>query len=450
MLDKTQTLLVYAGWLEKPGAADPPLLGTIRFDAVRGADAVSFEYAPSWLTSPGGNLFLDPDLHHAEGPQFPAPRRSSFGMLRDAMPDRWGRTLLQRRENAYAAADGRKPRKLTERDFLTELADELRAGGLRFKRSADGPFLTSTAQPVPPLASLRELENSSLSLEDRSSPADVAKLRMLLSPGSSLGGARPKSNVIAPDGTLFIAKFPSCQDDWDVGAWEFVANGLMRACGLRCARASMRRLSRHGATYLSKRFDRRGSARLHFMSAMTALAKTDGEAGSYLDVALFLLEHGARPEEDVRELWRRVAFGIAVSNGDDHLRNHGFLLGSDGWALAPAFDVNPVAYGDVLTTAYGPGGQTAMDLTALIDVAPDYGIPKDAAREDVAAMCATVDGSWRRLAADAGIAKGEVVDMSPAFDMRYKNAPSRLFGFTGAHAADEKRDGSVPVKRRRL
>ncbi len=336
-------LLVYSDW---HGATGPRFLGTLSSEQIRGRESFSFAFDETRLHEGVDVALLDPDLAFYAGRQFPS--KANFGLFLDSCPDRWGRKLIRRREAILASKEGRTPRRLREIDFLLGVYDRTRIGALRFKTDESGPFLDDdTLLPTPPWATLRRLETAAhrLSFDGDTfrSGEEERWLSMLLAPGSSLGGARPKANVLAPDGSLWIAKFPSKADEADIGAWEGVAAVLARAAGLHMAESQTERLSRKGSIFLSKRFDRAGASRIHFASAMTMLGATDGENGerSYLEIADFLTCHGEAPSEDLPELWRRIVFSIAIGNTDDHLRNHGFLLGERGWRLAPAYDVNP-------------------------------------------------------------------------------------------------------------
>lgn len=285
------------------------------------------------------------------GRQFVPLDKAMFGFFADSCPDRWGRVLMKRREAAQAKKEDRKPRELREIDFLLGVYDESRMGALRFKLEENGPFLSDDkGMATPPWANLRTLEEAARAFDKDENALDEKWLKQLIGPGSSLGGARPKATVQGIDGALWIAKFPSKHDEVDSGAWEMVTHDLAVMCNLDVPEAKLEKFSKLGSTFLVKRFDRDGEKRIHFASAMTMLGKTDGASGSdgtsYLDIASFIKSNGAAPNKDLKELWKRIVFNMAVSNTDDHLRNHGFLLTSDGWRLSPLYDVNPSLYGD--------------------------------------------------------------------------------------------------------
>ncbi len=346
MAQDEKTIYVYENWR---GEA-PTLLGRLRCGFVRGQETFSFEYDPAWLTSAESSFSLDPDLALYRGRQYVPLNKQLFGLFSDSCPDRWGRLLMKRKEAIDARKEDRKPRKLTEGDFLLGVYDESRMGALRFSLEEGGEFLSNDkAFATPPWVNLRTLENASIAFENDESGLNEKWLRELLAPGSSLGGARPKATVQATDGALWIAKFPSKHDEYNSGAWEKVVHDLARLCGLDVPESKLETFSKTGSTFLVKRFDRNGSRRIHFASAMTLLGKTDGasaaDGSSYLDLAAFIRANGASPRQDLVELWKRIVFSMAVSNTDDHLRNHGFLLTPTGWRLAPLYDVNPVPSG---------------------------------------------------------------------------------------------------------
>ncbi len=330
---------VYAHW---KGMADPIRMGTLSAQEARGHLTWSFVYDKDWLKSQSQQE-LDPDLQWVGGPQY-SPDKPNFGIFLDSMPDRWGKTLMQRREAILNEEGGRK--RLTDVDYLLGVNDLTRMGGLRFKLEEDGPFLDdNNEKAVPPLAALRELQYAADVVEsDEDSDAVREWVMFLLAPGSSLGGARPKASVSDEEGNLWIAKFPSRQDDMDKGAWEYLAWQLAQDAGIIVPEADLMNVAGKYHTFLSKRFDRESAERIHFASAMTMTGRFEGEEReppSYLELAEFIQFYGASPDEDLQQLWRRIVFNIAISNTDDHMRNHGFIITDEGWRLSPAYDMNP-------------------------------------------------------------------------------------------------------------
>ena len=393
-------------------------LGKLFIDRDKGLQSYSLEFDSTFLSSPYRSTFIDADLVNISGRQFLNPGKELFGFLLDALPDRWGKALINRRERVDAKKDNRRPRQLFAEDYLLAVDDESRMGCLRFKADEKGDFLAVDKKTsVPPFQSLKDLEYAARMYENDEDLFNETWLKILISPGSSLGGARPKATVKAEDGNLWIAKFPSKHDEWDVGAWEMVVTELARLCGLNVPETKLLRLSKYGSTFLTKRFDRNGQDRVPFISAMTALGKTDGETGrldvSYLDIASFLLAYGGNPS-DVKELWRRVVFNIAISNGDDHLRNHGFIIKDKYWSLAPAYDLNPSVNATHLLLGVSEDGNE-MDFDLAIDAAKIYGFSKNEAIEEVENIKKTIGANLEKVAKKCGLGNMEIDYMRPAF-----------------------------------
>lgn len=412
-----RTIFVYADWFEH----EPVLMGELYVENNRGKEVFSFEYDELWLVKNKASVPFDPDLFLYGGRQYTPLDKNLFGIFSDSCPDRWGRMLMKRREIISARKEERKPHALTESDFLLGVYDETRMGALRFALEKGGTFLSQDKSlAAPPWTTLRTLEAASLSFEKEDGDDDEKWLRQLLAPGSSLGGARPKASVQAPDGSLWIAKFPSRHDEWNSGAWEMVVHDLAVRCGLNVPEAKMETFSHTGSTFLVKRFDREGKKRIHFSSAMTLLGKKDGEDGaSYLDIADFIRSNGACPDKDLKELWTRIVFNMAVSNTDDHLRNHGFILGKEGWKLSPLYDVNPSIYGDTLSLAVDQD-DNSIDFNLAIEAAEYYNLDKEEAKKLLLKVVDTVNENWKDTAMKYGLNRRAIQDMSPAFDMKYK------------------------------
>jgi serine/threonine-protein kinase HipA len=420
-LGKNNKIYVYADWI---GLAGPQLMGVLSAVSTRGREIFSFAYDKTWLQN-GHAQQLDPDLGLFGGPQYSQDERDNFGIFLDSAPDRWGRVLMERREAQMAREEVRRPKTLLETDYLLGVHDLHRMGAIRFKNEHDGPFLhADAAMATPPFTKIRTLEEASLQLE-----RDGAETRkdfavwidLLLSPGSSLGGARPKASVIDPKGHLWIAKFPSARDGMDTGGWEAVVNVLASKAGLRVAEGNARRFTQDHHTYLTKRFDRLGTQRIHFASAMTLLGKTDGKAGhtekvSYLDIAEFIMRQGLQPKKDLEELWRRIVFNICVSNSDDHLRNHGFLLEQKGWILSPAYDINPVPHSRGLHLNINETSN-ALDLEICREVAEQFRLKQKEAETIIEKVKESVS-HWHEIARKLGISRSEIVQMEGAFNQK--------------------------------
>lgn len=408
-------ILVFANWMNLGGSV---LMGTLSVAHTKGREVFSFAYDEGWLRK-GDAQSLDPDLQFYTGPQYLNTSKKNFSLFLDSSPDRWGRGLMVRREAIQARLNSRKPKTLFEDDYLLGVFDEHRMGALRFKTEPQGSFLNdNSAMAAPPWASIRELEFASLQLEKNALEDEEALrwLTLLIAPGASLGGARPKASVMDAHGGLWIAKFPSVGDGFDVGGWEMVVNDLGKKAGLNIADGDAKKFNSKNHSFLSKRFDRtKGKERIHFASAMTLLGCTDGEPGvSYLDLVAFIIQHGVNVDKDLEELWRRIIFNIAVKNTDDHLRNHGFMLQQRGWVLSPAFDLNPVPYGRGLTLNISET-DNSLDYDLARSVAKYFRIEKKRGESIIAEVKRSVDG-WREAAKGIGIPKIEQDLMALAFE----------------------------------
>jgi serine/threonine-protein kinase HipA len=376
--------------------------------------SASFEYDAGWLGD--RNAFaLDPELPLGPGRFHTA--EALFRAFTDPSPDRWGQTLLRRAERARARKEGRPPRTLTPVDFLTLVADETRLGALRFRDARDGheaPFLSSAGKPVPPLLLLRRLLSATNRIVANEETDD--DLALVLAPGTSLGGARPKASVRGLHGELLIAKFPRKDDDWPVTRWEATVLSLAEAAGIRVPVFRLEQVLRKPVLLL-ERFDRERQTRVPFMSAMTALSANDRQSRSYLDIVDALRRDGSRVTSDVRQLWRRLVFNVLVSNTDDHLRNHGFLRDAEGWHLAPAYDMNPMP-ADVRPRIHSLAideSDTTASFETAFEVSPRFGIARSDART-IAREVARVVRTWRTAGAQFGLKSKELERMESAFE----------------------------------
>lgn len=401
----------------------PILMGSLYVNVIKGGETYSFEYDKDWLKKTGLALTLDPEIMPYSGRQYPTGK-NIFGLFADASPDRWGRVLMNKRERILAEKEGRKPSKLYDSDYLLGVYDETRMGGIRFKANLEGPFLSDDKETAaPPWATLRTLEEASRNFENDETGLTERWLNQLIKPGSSLGGARPKATVVDTKDQLWIAKFPSKNDENDTGAWEMVAHDLAALCGLNVPEAKLEKFSPLGSTFLIKRFDRLGSKRVHFASAMTLLGKTDGasaaDGSSYLDIAAFIKSYGAQPKMDLIELWRRIVFNMAVTNTDDHLRNHAFVLTDNGWILSPVYDVNPVPYGDELSLNVDEE-DNSISIDLAVQTAVRFGISKSDAEAEAEDILKIVRDNWEKTAAEYGLTRRQVEEMRPAFSACYE------------------------------
>jgi serine/threonine-protein kinase HipA len=410
---------VYADWdfLE-----EAQLMGWLTSQRLRGKEIFSFEYTEYWLNTDNPILSLDPHLGFYKGKQYLPEEKNNFGIFLDSSPDRWGRLLMRRREAWQAKNEHRDERTLFESDFLLGVFDGHRMGGVRFKLSEDGPYMNDQKKmATPPWTSLRELEHASLQLErdDAMNDPEYAQwLSVLIDPGSSLGGARPKASVIDDKEHLWIAKFPSSRDEKNAGAWEMVLHELAKACGIHVSEARLQKFSGRHHTFLSKRFDRTDAQkRIHFASAMTLLGLQDGadhvEGVGYLDLVGFIMQHSPEAKEDLEQLWRRMVFNILVSNTDDHLRNHGFLLAPLGWRLSPAYDMNPNETGNGLTLNISENSNE-QDIALALETAHLYQLKSDRAESILMEMRREIS-NWRAVAKKFGINNSEIEQTKRAF-----------------------------------
>ena len=355
---------------------------------------------------------LDPGLRLYSGLHYLNEEHSNFGIFLDSSPDRWGRILMRRREAALARMEGREEQKLFETDYLLGVFDKHRMGAIRFKLHEDGPFLNNNREmAAPPWTSLRELEQICLRLEEEDVMDDPDYLRwlsMLIAPGASLGGARPKASIMDDKGALWIAKFPSRNDQGDIGGWEIVTYEMAIAAGINMAESRAQKFSSNYYTFLTKRFDRTlKGERIHFASAMTMLGYTDGQDHSdgisYLELVEFIQNYGANVKSDLAELWRRIVFSICVSNTDDHLRNHGFILTNQGWVLFPAYDINPVETGMGLKLNISDE-DNALDLDLAIEVAEYFRLSEQCALAIIEEVKEAVS-NWQTIANKYGLSR---------------------------------------------
>ena len=393
----------------------PVLVGRLWARMRKGRDSASFEYDEDWLQRPD-RFALEPALQLGPGPFHTPANKPMFGAIGDSAPDRWGRVLMRRAERRRAERAGETPRTLREINYLLMVNDEARQGALRFALESGGPFLTADdATPIPPLIELPRLLSAAEHVVGESDSDE--DLRLLLAPGSSLGGARPKASVRDRDGQLAIAKFPHKDDEIDAVRWEAVALSLAEKAGIPVPQWRIEEVAEKSILLL-KRFDRADGLRIPFLSAMSMLGANDNETRSYLEFVDALRQYGAAPRNDMHMLWRRIVFSVLISNTDDHLRNHGFLYdGPDGWRLAPAYDLNPVPVDikpRVLATAIDlDDGTASLDLA--LNVAEYFELVEEQAHKIAKEVGNAVSG-WREEAARLGLASGQIERMASAFE----------------------------------
>lgn len=414
MAKKKFDIYVYAHW---QGMDVPIEMGILSAHFGKGKKAFSFQYNKDWIKSKH-QVLIDPDIQFFSGPQFPN-NKENFGVFLDSMPDTWGKTLMKRRAAQEALAKGEKAPNLYEIDYLLGVYDKTRMGALRFKTDPNGPFLDHNENnPTPPWTSAGELQEAVAQFENDNDNETVKKwLNVLIAPGSSLGGARPKANILDHENNLWIAKFPSKSDTTDKAAWELLAYQLAIAAGIKMAPSKIEKIAGKYHTFFTKRFDREKEERIHFASAMTLLGKTEesirDNPGSYLEIAEFIQTFGANIEENLQELWKRIVFNIAISNTDDHLRNHGFLLTNAGWVLSPAFDINPSVEKEGLALNIDMENN-ALDINLVKSVGPYFRLNESQMQQIIQEVAKAVS-TWKSAASKLGIPKKEQEIMATAF-----------------------------------
>ena len=399
----------------------PMEIGILGYERVRGKDHFIFEYSHEWLKQHGG-IVLSGDLMNVPSLQHPRGTDSVFGFVKDSFPDRWGRLLLDRRERLKAQAEGRPVQMLTNYDYLTGIEDFTRMGGIRYKdEDSDGFINVSANYLVPPIESLHALCDACHeieSAEERNELPEQRWLDQLIDPGTSLGGARPKANVIDNNGKLFVAKFPSKKDLENTELIEHFSHRLAAAAGINVAKTRTIRISKDRNLLLSERFDRttKGS-RIHFASAMSLLGLEDGAGSStgngYLDIVDFILKGCVDVQQNLRELYRRVAFNVMFGNTDDHFRNHGFLLTQKGWTLSPAYDINPGTkmHQCLLIDQY----TEQSNVSVLLQASDSYMLEKQEATEIIEEVRAAIK-DWRKTATELQISYKTLEPYSTRWD----------------------------------
>lgn len=402
---------------------DIELIGELGYESLRGSDSYSFKFADSWIKK-YNSIQLSNDLNNYPGIQYTQPNKDIFGCFADALPDRWGRTLLLRREQILAQEENRPVKRLSSFDFLVGIDDFSRMGAFRFKETLDGEFINTTnSLRIPPLTDLRELIAASREIEKSENANNLPEkkwITQLVQPGSSLGGARPKANVVDTDKNVYVAKFPSLKDDYDAGLWEHFCHLLAKNAGINTADTKVLAVNEKHHTLLSKRFDRTAEGkRIHFASAMTLLGLNDGDNATighgYLDIVDFILSSCTDVDANLCELFRRVAFNICIGNTDDHFRNHGFLLTAKGWTLSPAYDMNPTlnTHQSLLINSK----TNVSDLSVLVNSCDEYMLTAQVAKNIINEVVEAIK-DWRIITNKIGISKREISLFENVFEGR--------------------------------
>ena len=400
-------------FVELDGASQ--FVGRLWSRSPKGRESASFEYDKKWIASDARFaleplLTIDTGIHHSQ------PGKPLFGAIGDSAPDRWGRALMRRAERKNAEREKRTQQTLLEIDYLLQVDDRIRQGALRFREAGTTEFMAHSRPAIPPMVELPKLLSASdRILTDTETDED---LRLLLAPGSSLGGARPKAAVLDDDGSLAIAKFPAKGDEYHVESWSCVALALASKAGITTPRYRLTTVFDQ-SLLLVTRFDREGSLRIPFLSAMSMIGADENQPHSYLELVDAIRQHGADVRRDLKELWRRILFSVLVSNVDDHLRNHGFLYDSRkrGWRLSPAYDLNPVPIDikpRILCLMIDDRDNSAsFDLT--VEVGDYFGLGEDDMRAVVTDLVNSIS-TWRDEARRVGISVEQINRMATAFE----------------------------------
>lgn len=402
------------------------LIGELSFESLRGSEIYNFQYNKEWLAK-HNDILLSNDINNYPGMQYTNAGKDIFGCFSDALPDRWGRLLLNRREQILAIEEKRPVKKLTSFDYLIGIDDFSRMGGFRFKTNINGDFINQHSSfHIPPITSLRNLMQACKEIElseEKNELPDKKWINQLILPGTSLGGARPKASIIDEKSNLYIAKFPSANDNYDVGLWEHFLHLLAHKTGINVASTKViEGLDKHH-TLLSARFDRtKEGKRIHFASAMCMLGRSDGDnyldGYGYLDIVDFILKACTNAENNLRELYRRIAFNICIGNTDDHFRNHGFLLTKKGWTLSPAYDLNPSLndYQSLLINSF----TNESDLKILYESSEEYMLDKKQSITIIDEVISAVS-NWKTLAKQLKIPRSEIDRFSNRIEKHLKN-----------------------------
>lgn len=407
-------IYVYADWI---GLNQAKCIGVLSAEQAKGRKAFSFKYDNEWIKSKNP-FILDPDISWNTGPQYPN-NKENFGVFLDSMPDRWGKTLMQRREVQTAREENRTVKTLYDIDFLLGVFDPCRMGALRFRLEKEGDFVDNTANtPIPSWSSIRELQHSASQVESDNNDSEIKKhLEILIAPGSSLGGARPKANVLDENKQPWIAKFPSKNDDIDKAAWEYLAYCLAINAEIEMSESKIEKIAKKHHTFLTKRFDRQIDKRIHFASAMTMTGNNEDSIRdrmpSYLDLVDVIWNNSEEIETDLHQLWRRIIFNIAISNTDDHLRNHGFIIKNNGWRLSPAYDINPSIEKSGLAINIDDKSN-ALDIDLAKSVGEYFELDEKGMNKIIASVQNAVK-DWRKIATEIKIPAKEQSLMESAF-----------------------------------
>lgn len=393
-------------------------IGTLGHEYLRGSDVFSFEFDKSWLKA-FPKINFGQDLRPYTGVQYSRDNHI-FGCFSDALPDRWGRRLIDLRTSLET--EGKASCTLSDWNYLKGVEDELRMGGFRFQEPDSGAFISSTpSYSVPPVIQIDELLQAAKEIEKseyKHLKPEKKWVQRLFQPGSSMGGARPKA-CVQSGGHLYLAKFPSINDDINVSRWEHFAHLMAKECGINVAETKVIKAGTGQDILLSKRFDRtEEKKRIHMASSLTVLGLTDGDGQrtgkGYLDIVDFIISGGGNHiETNLEELYKRVAFNICIGNTDDHFRNHSFLLGKEGWELSPAYDINPT--NSMFQALLIDANSNDSSLNSLYNAHEFYMLDETTARGIIKDVTRNMK-YWENMAEDLGLPRREITHFTNRFE----------------------------------
>ena len=370
-------------------------------------ESATLSYSPDWLAHPHAYA-IDPALPLREGVFQTSPGQRVFGCLADTAPDRWGRRLL---------AEHAGKESLGEAEVLCAGQDLLRMGALRVFDPEHEEYVATGSQ-VPGWDELPKLAQAALAMTQPKHSTQAVEV--LWRAAAAMGGANPKAMTQDKDGRLWMAKFSSDTDIIDMVRWEALCLMLARKAGIDTPEFQLRTAA-NSASLLLQRFDRTDAGRVGYISGHTLAGAVDGVDYTYGDLKDAIVAHAVDPEEDLRKLWKRMVFNLAVSNQDDHLRNHGFLRAGDGWRLAPAFDLTPTPprY-QKPRHALAIGGEGNGRIEHALAVAGDYELSATQARQALDEVRYALS-DWRQTALSIGIPQRQVSHLAPSIGVHGDN-----------------------------
>lgn len=376
-----------AWWLADP--ASPVRIGDVHLLPGQKQCVFVFngEIPANWIT---------PHPLNARHEWLPPGDRGLPPFVEDCCPDRWGQLVIRKIE---------KPTRLAPIDYLY-LAGDGRFGALGFSAD-DTRYIPCESSPALPLESLEEIDT--LIRRIRAGEKVDERQRRLIRPSKTLGGARPKTQVVI-DGALWIAKFPQADDPADIGLVEYASNKLQIECGIDAVDCDIKPIP-SGHVFLTRRFDRVGNVRLHCVSAKTMMLAQDAsleDLYSYLLLADGLRTADSREAKNgCRELFRRMIFNALMDNTDDHEKNHSLVLHDGQWNLSKSYDALPQLTGlGAQAMSIGSAG-TTVDMGNMLSAHARFLLNEKEARSICCEVAKQID-SWKALFAGHGISSADI------------------------------------------